>query len=95
MKMTEEIISGMVKELTGSYVIQYHANGPDEEPVTIDFTPPFRRISMVSGLEEALNIKFPEEGFGSQESRRLLEEDFERFEHYRLAIAAHHGAYAR
>ena len=66
MKMTEEIISGMVKELTGSYVIQYHANGPDEEPVTIDFTPPFRRISMVSGLEEALNIKFPEEGFASR-----------------------------
>ena len=72
MRMTEEIISGMVKDLTGSYVIQYHANGPEEEPVTIDFTPPFRRISMVSGLEEALNIKFPEEGFGSQECEDFL-----------------------
>ena len=72
MKMTEEIISGMVKDLTGSYVIQYHANGPDEPPVTIDFTPPFRRISMVSGLEEVLNIKFPKEGFGSQECEDFL-----------------------
>jgi len=32
----------MVKELTGGYVIKYHANGLDKDPIEIDFTPPFR-----------------------------------------------------
>lgn len=32
----------MVKELTGSYKIKYHANGLDNDPIEIDFTPPFR-----------------------------------------------------
>lgn len=35
-------LTGMVKELTGGYKIKYHANGVDQDPVEIDFTPPFR-----------------------------------------------------
>lgn len=58
MKMTEEIISGIVKEITGSYIISYKAN-QDSEPINIDFTPPFKRISMIDGLEKSMNIKFP------------------------------------
>ena len=42
MHMTEELISGMVKAIKGSYVIEYHVNGPDAPPITIDFTPPFK-----------------------------------------------------
>lgn len=34
----------MVKELTGSSRIKYHANGMDNEPIDIDFTPPFRYL---------------------------------------------------
>ena len=56
MKMSEELLSGMVKEITGSYVIEYGA----ENPRKIDFTPPFKRVSMVSGLEEVLNVKIPD-----------------------------------
>jgi lysyl-tRNA synthetase class 2 len=37
----------------------YHANGPDEPPIEIDFTPPFRRFSMVADLEKTLDIKIP------------------------------------
>jgi lysyl-tRNA synthetase class II len=59
MDMTEELVSGMVKALKGSYKIQYHAAGPDEPPIEIDFTPPWRRISMVQGLEECLGVKLP------------------------------------
>ena len=59
MKMTEELISGLVYKLKGSYKISYHANGPDEPPVEIDFTPPFKRFSMVADLEKTLNIKIP------------------------------------
>jgi lysyl-tRNA synthetase class 2 len=59
MAFTEEMLSSMVLAIKGSYKIQYHANGPDAPPVEIDFTPPFRRISMCSALEEALGEKIP------------------------------------
>lgn len=35
---------GMVKELTGGYKIKYHANGLENDPIEIDFTPPFRSL---------------------------------------------------
>ena len=47
MKMTEDMLSGMVKEITGSYQITYQGQ-------TIDFTPPFKRVSMVAGLASAI-----------------------------------------
>ena len=65
--------------------------GPDEEPVTIDFTPPFRRISMVSGLSEAFEHQVPRGRLWLLKSAKTSEENFERFEHYGLAIAAHHA----
>jgi len=49
--MTETMISGMVKEISGSYVIHYAAD-EGGEPVAIDFSPPWRRISMIDGLGE-------------------------------------------
>ena len=39
MTLTEEMVAGLVKEVTGGYVIQYHADGPDAPLVAIDFTP--------------------------------------------------------
>lgn len=55
--MTEELLSTIVKELFGSYVIPYTLkNG---EKCTIDFTPPFRRFPMIETLEERLKVKFP------------------------------------
>lgn len=59
MDMTEEMISTIVKEICGSYVIQYQPK-PDAEVVTVDFTPPFKRISMIDGLNEAMNTTLPE-----------------------------------
>jgi lysyl-tRNA synthetase class 2 len=52
------MISGMVKEITGSYLVPYAAE-EGGEPVMIDFSPPWRRISMIEGLEEATGTKFP------------------------------------
>ncbi len=66
MEMTELLLSSMVKALTGGYKIVYHPDGkepsadnPGTEPrkVEIDFTPPFKRISMVSGVEERLRTR--------------------------------------
>ncbi len=57
--MTEQMISKMVLDITGSYVIEYAAIEGDE-PVMIDFSPPWRRISMMEGLEQATGKKFPD-----------------------------------
>ncbi|CAF1641464.1 unnamed protein product [Rotaria sp. Silwood1] len=61
MDITEKLISGLVKYLFGTYKIKYHVHGLDHEPVEIDFTPPYKRISLLSALEEALGRedKFP------------------------------------
>lgn len=58
MDMTEEMISGMVKNITGSYKIMYSPK-PGAPEIEIDFTPPFKRVSMMDGLEEAMNEKLP------------------------------------
>ncbi|GMH69256.1 hypothetical protein TL16_g12102 [Triparma laevis f. inornata] len=58
MQMTEEMVSGMVKQVCGSYVIQFSPK-PGAPEVEVDFTPPFKRISMISGLEEVMKIKLP------------------------------------
>jgi lysyl-tRNA synthetase class 2 len=57
-QMTEELFSQMVLQITGSYVIPYAAE-EGGEPVMIDFSPPWRRISMIEGLEQATGRKFP------------------------------------
>jgi len=70
-ELTEQLLSGMVKAIKGSYKIQYHANGFSEPPVEIDFTPPFKRISMLKGLEE-IGIKIPFD-LATEEARQYLE----------------------
>lgn len=59
MNMTEEMLSGMVKEITGGYKIKYQPK-PNTEEVEIDFTPPFKRISMIEGIEEKIGQKLPD-----------------------------------
>ena len=59
MQVTESFLSGLVHHITGSYKIKYHPQGPEGEELEIDFTPPFRKISMIEGLEEKLNVKIP------------------------------------
>ncbi len=71
--MTEELMSNLVLSIKGSYKFQYHADGPDQPPVEIDFTPPFRRISMISGLEEILGVKFPTD-LNTPEARQFLDD---------------------
>ncbi|CAF3994884.1 unnamed protein product [Rotaria sordida] len=61
MDITEKLISGLVKYLFGTYKIKYHVHGLAHESVEIDFTPPYKRISLLNALEEALGKedKFP------------------------------------
>ena len=85
MKLTEEMLSGMVLKFCGGYQIKYHPEGKDEidkktgkkltnKPEwTIDFKPPFKRIDMIPGLEEELKVKFPE-NLETEETRKFLDD---------------------
>jgi lysyl-tRNA synthetase class 2 len=59
MDMCENLVSGLVKKICGSYKIKYSPK-PGQPEVEIDFTPPFKRISMIEGIEEAMNTKLPD-----------------------------------
>jgi lysyl-tRNA synthetase class 2 len=71
MDMTEELLSKMVYEFFGTYEITYHPEGKDKPGKTINFKPPFQRIAMIEGIEQALKIKFPE-NLESEETRQFL-----------------------
>jgi lysyl-tRNA synthetase class 2 len=85
MKMTEEMLSGMVLKFTGGYQIKYHPEGKDEidkktgKKLTnkpewiIDFKPPFKIIEMIPELEKELNVKLPE-NLESEETRKMLDD---------------------
>lgn len=50
----------MVKSLTGDYKVKFHPDGPGtEKELVIDFTPPFRKVPMLKGLEEKLGVPMP------------------------------------
>ncbi|KAI9152503.1 lysyl-tRNA synthetase [Blastocladiella emersonii ATCC 22665] len=58
-QLTEQLVSGMVKYVTGGYKLKYNPEPDSDKTYDIDFTPPFRRIRMIPGLEERLNVTFP------------------------------------
>eukprot|EP01016_Furgasonia_blochmanni_P017262 TRINITY_DN2011_c0_g1_i2.p1 TRINITY_DN2011_c0_g1~~TRINITY_DN2011_c0_g1_i2.p1 ORF type:complete len:518 (+),score=188.94 TRINITY_DN2011_c0_g1_i2:468-2021(+) len=74
MTLTEDMLSGLVKEICGSYKVKYHPDGlGTEKEIEIDFTPPFRRVSMIAELEKKLNVKFPSDLY-SDEAQKFVDE---------------------
>lgn len=73
MKLTETLLSGLVKSIHGSYKIKVH---PEEgQEIEIDFTPPFGRFRMIQDLEKELGVKFgPYDKLGSPETVKQLTE---------------------
>ncbi|XP_053548502.1 lysine--tRNA ligase isoform X2 [Bombina bombina] len=75
MEITEKLLSGMVKHLTGGYKVTYHPEGPEGPAQEIDFTPPFKKISMVQELEKELGVKFPPlDQFETEVTRKFLDD---------------------
>ncbi|XP_069491564.1 lysine--tRNA ligase isoform X1 [Ambystoma mexicanum] len=75
MDLTETLLSGMVKHITGDYKVMYHPEGPEGQAFEIDFTPPFRRISMVEELEKVLGKPLPDtQHFETEEMRKFLDD---------------------
>jgi lysyl-tRNA synthetase class 2 len=59
MEMTEIMVSELVKEVTGSYEIVYHPQGPEGEEMKINFARPWRRVDMLTELARLLEVEFP------------------------------------
>nr|CAB3257872.1 lysine--tRNA ligase [Phallusia mammillata] len=59
MKITESLVSGMVKQITGSYKLAYHPDGPDGEVYEVDYSPPFQRLRMLPDLEKEIGMELP------------------------------------
>ncbi|KAG7481871.1 lysine-tRNA ligase isoform X2 [Solea senegalensis] len=74
-EITEKLLSGMVKHITGGYKVTYHPDGPEGQAYEIDFTPPFRRVSMTHDLEKIMGVKFPPaDSYDSDETRKFFDE---------------------
>jgi len=72
--ITEKLLSGMVKQIFGSYKVTFHPDGPEGEAKEIDFTPPFKRLRMFPDLEKCLGMKLPSpDTLHTEEARLHLE----------------------
>lgn len=54
-----DCLARCLQEITGSEVLTYHPDGPEGRAVVVDFSRPFKRVSMVRGLEEAAGVTIP------------------------------------
>ena len=80
MDMTESFLSGLVKTVTGGYKVKYHPQGPGGEEWEIDFSPPFRRVSMIPELERLLKVTFPSgEELGTEKGTAFLDDLCKKF----------------
>ncbi|KAB8234884.1 hypothetical protein ETB97_006381 [Aspergillus alliaceus] len=57
MNLTEELVSGLVKHVTGGYETTFHTQSGEEYHV--NWKAPWRRVEMIPALEEATGEKFP------------------------------------
>lgn len=66
-KWSEDFFSSLVYHINGSYKVVYNKDGYDKEPVEIDFTPPYPKLSLVEEVEKMANVKL-EQPFDSKET---------------------------
>jgi len=57
LEMTEDMVSGLVKRIFGTYETVFHTQ--DEQEYHVNWAKPWRRVEMMSALEEACGEKFP------------------------------------
>lgn len=76
MDITESMVSGLVKAVTGSYKITYHPDGKDTpggREYHIDFSTPWKRFDMIQELEKQLGVQFPPaDQLETEETRQWL-----------------------
>jgi lysyl-tRNA synthetase, class II len=71
MKRTEDLVSGIVKELTGGYTTTFTTQ--HGETYNVNWEAPWKRVEMIPALEEATGEKFPPaDQLHTDESREFL-----------------------
>jgi len=75
LEITEELLSGMVFKIFGSYKVSYQPSGKDGETWEIDYSRPFKRLHMFPELEKILACKLPAPTELHTEASRLLLSD--------------------
>merc|ERR1712137_432769 len=70
--LTEELLSSLVMHICGSTVVEYAPAGSSDPAVTIDFTPPYRKVDMLEELRR-LGVTIPE-NLDTDEARNILDE---------------------
>jgi len=78
MDVAEELLSEMVKSITGSYKVQYH-DGVEGKEVEVDFTRPWARYPMLETIEKRGGFKIPRP-LSSNECNDFLKAQCERLE---------------
>lgn len=76
-EITEKFLSGLVMHLFGTHKIKFHPDGAEnaDNVWEIDFTPPFRRFSMIKDLEKECGVKIPSATtFHTEESRKFFDD---------------------
>ena len=72
MELSEEMLSQVVKKITGSYKIEYQS-------MALDFTPPWRRISLPQTIQELVGVDIVEDSLetirAKAKERGLIYED--------------------
>jgi lysyl-tRNA synthetase class 2 len=76
MDITESMISGLVKAVTGGYKVTYHPDGKNVEggrEFVMDFSTPWKRFDMIKELESQLGVTFPPaDTLQTEESTKFL-----------------------
>ncbi|SCP05273.1 lysine--tRNA ligase, putative [Plasmodium ovale] len=66
-KWSEDFFSSLVFHLFGTYKILYNKDGPNNDPIEIDFTPPYPKVSLIEELEKLTKVTL-EQPFDSPET---------------------------
>jgi lysyl-tRNA synthetase class 2 len=75
LEIGEKMISELVLSVNGSYNVKYYM---DEKEVEINFKPPYRKIDILTELEEKTGEKFPQD-LGNDESLAFYEKICEKY----------------
>ncbi|CAG8565280.1 17843_t:CDS:2, partial [Racocetra fulgida] len=86
MRITERMLEGMVRKITGACIVDYHPNeghSHDDKVMKLDFSSPFKKVEIIPSLEKSLGIKFPAlEELHTEESNKFLDHICEEREIY-------------
>ncbi|RIB25274.1 hypothetical protein C2G38_2277297 [Gigaspora rosea] len=79
MKITERMLEGMVRKITGGCIVNYHSNEElshnNDKVMKLDFSSPFKKIDIIPTLEQNLGIKFPAlNELHTEESNKFLKQ---------------------